>query len=253
MIQSWTGINQSLFDVLFVFENYPLDENASTTDADFSIKDVRGIEKTEYPLTIAVGPGKQLHLSLSYQTEHFNEESIKRLSHHVRQVLKNILLSTEKPLLPIQEISLLTSPEQHQLLIEWNDTKTHYPEDKLIHELFEEQALKTPNNIALVYEDQELTYQHLNEKANQLAHYLRKKGVKPDTLVAIAVDRSLEMVVGLLGILKAGGAYVPLDPSYPQDRLQFMLDDTQAPVLLTQVHLKESFKDYLGETLSLFS
>ncbi|MBL8677374.1 MAG: amino acid adenylation domain-containing protein, partial [Alphaproteobacteria bacterium] len=121
--------------------------------------------------------------------------------------------------------------------IEWNDTKVEYPEvrDKTIHQLFEEQIEKTPDNIAVVYEDQELTYLQLNEKANQLAHYLRTLGVGPDTLVAIAVERSLEMIIGLLGILKAGGAYVPLDPSYPSERLQFILEDTNAPIILTDI------------------
>jgi non-ribosomal peptide synthetase component F len=139
---------------------------------------------------------------------------------------------------PFDDYPLLTSIEENQLLIEWNDTKSSYPEDKLIHQLFEEQVIKTPNNVAVVYEDHELTYQQLNEKANQLAHYLRSLGVGPDTLVAIAVERSLEMIIGLLGILKAGGAYVPLDPSYPSERLQFMLEDTNASVLITQAHLK---------------
>ena len=107
--------------------------------------------------------------------------------------------------------------------------KVAYPEDKTIHQLFEEQVEKTPDNVAAVYEDEQLTYWELNERANQLAHYLRARGVGPDTLVAIAVERSLEMIIGLLGILKAGGAYVPLDPTYPEDRLQFMLEDTKRP------------------------
>ena len=132
-----------------------------------------------------------------------------------------------------------------------NNTNTAYPEDKTIHQLFEEQVEKTPNNIAVVYEDQELTYQQLNERANQLAHHLRSLGVGPDTLVAIAVERSLEMIIGLLGILKAGGAYVPLDPSYPQERLQFMLDDTDAPILITQTPLNETFRTYSGTILNL--
>ncbi|NBT86422.1 MAG: amino acid adenylation domain-containing protein, partial [Alphaproteobacteria bacterium] len=136
-------------------------------------------------------------------------------------------------------------------------TKVEYPENKTIHQLFEEQVEKTPNNIAVVYEDQELTYQQLNEKANQLAHYLRTLGVGPDILVAIAVERSLEMIIGLLGILKAGGAYVPLDPDYPEERLQFMLNDTNAPVLITQAHLKDKLRDtftsYKGKTVVLDS
>ncbi|KAB2832359.1 MAG: amino acid adenylation domain-containing protein, partial [Caedimonadaceae bacterium] len=107
------------------------------------------------------------------------------------------------------------------------------PKEKTIHKLFEDQVKKTPHNVAVVYEDQELTYQQLNEKANQLAHYLRTLGAGPDTLIAIAMDRSLEMIIGILGVLKAGAAYVPLDPDYPADRLQFMLEDTNAPFIIT--------------------
>ena len=153
----------------------------------------------------------------------------------------------------VENFSILTLHEEHQLLVEWNDTKAEYPEDKTIHQLFEEQAARTPDNIAVVYEDQELTYQQLNEKSNQLAHYLKTLGVGPDTLVAIAVERSLEMIIGLLGILKAGGAYVPLDPNYPQERLQFMLQDTNALVLITQSHLQKQLQDvllaYTGRTV----
>ncbi len=119
-------------------------------------------------------------------------------------------------------------------MVEWNDTEADYPKDKCIHQLFEEQAERTPDAVAVVYEDQQLTYRELNARANQLAHYLKKLGVGPDVLVGICVERSLEMIVGLLGILKAGGAYVPLDPKYPRERLAFMLEDAQIEVLLTQ-------------------
>jgi hypothetical protein len=131
------------------------------------------------------------------------------------------------------------------MLIEWNDTTTPYPDNKTIHQLFEEQVERTPDNVAVIYENQILTYKHLNEKANQLAHYLQSLGVGPDTLVAIAVERSLEMIIGLLGILKAGGAYVPLDPDYPEERLKFMLDDTRAKILITQRHLQKKLKALL--------
>ena len=195
-IQSWARLDKGLFDVLFVFENYPLDESSQGSVGDFSIKSVKGIEKTEYPLTVVVGPRQQLHFNFCYQTSHFNEEIIKRFSNHIRQLIQNILQLSEASLFsPIGSIPLLTQQEQHQILIEWNDTKTSYPFDKTIHQLFEEQVDRTPNNIALVYEDQELSYQHLNERSNQLAHYLRSLGVGPDTLVAIAVERSLEMVL----------------------------------------------------------
>ena len=128
-----------------------------------------------------------------------------------------------------------------QALPEWNNTKTDYPRNKCIHQLFEEQVEKTPDAIAVVFEDQQLTYRELNNESNKLAHYLINFGVKPETLVGICIERSMEMVIGLLGILKAGGAYVPLDPSYPQERLSFMLKDTQVKILLTQQHLIKTF------------
>ena len=144
----------------------------------------------------------------------------------------------------VSELPILTEAEEHQLLIEWNDTKKDYPKDKCIHQLFEEQVEKTPDAIAVVFEDQQLTYRELNTRANQLAHYLHKQGVGPESLVGICVERSLEIVVGLLGILKAGGAYVPLDPEYPKERLAFILQDTHAPVLLTQRRILEGgFED----------
>ncbi|MBE9217205.1 amino acid adenylation domain-containing protein, partial [Plectonema cf. radiosum LEGE 06105] len=133
----------------------------------------------------------------------------------------------------LSELSLLTESEQHQLLREWNNTEVEYPL-LCIHELFEAQVEKTPSNIAVIFEDQQLTYYELNAKANQLAHYLRSLGVKPEVLVGICLERSLDMVIGLLAILKAGGAYVPLDPNYPQERLAFMLEDSQVSILLTQ-------------------
>ena len=129
---------------------------------------------------------------------------------------------------------MLSEAEKHQVLVEWNETKRDYPKDKCIHQLFEEQVKRTPEAVAVVFEDQQLTYRELNSQANQLAHYLKKLGVGPETLVGICVERSLEMIVGLLGILKAGGAYVPLDPGYPKERLAFMLEDARVGVLLTQ-------------------
>ena len=134
--------------------------------------------------------------------------------------------------------------ERHQFLIEWNDTKREYLQDKCVHQLFEEQVERTPDAVALVFQDQQLTYGELNIRGNQLAHYLRKLGVGPDALVAICVERSVEMIVGLLGILKAGGAYVPLDPSYPREQLAFMLEDTQVPVLLTQQSLSRDLPQH---------
>lgn len=116
----------------------------------------------------------------------------------------------------------MTEKEKHQLLVEFNDTAAPYPKDKTIHQLFEEQVEKTPNHVAVIFEDKQLTYRELNEKANQLAHYLRRRGVEPDRLVGICLHRSFEMIIGILGILKAGGAYLPMDPDHPQKRIDFM-------------------------------
>ena len=133
----------------------------------------------------------------------------------------------------ISRLPLLTETERQLLLKEWNATESEYPRDKCIHQLFEEQVERTPEAVAVVFEDHRLTYRELNQKANQLGHYLRKRGVGPEVLVGICVERSLEMVIGrCLGILKAGGAYVPLDPSYPKERLAFFMGDAQIPVLL---------------------
>ncbi|MBE9059360.1 class I SAM-dependent methyltransferase, partial [Sphaerospermopsis sp. LEGE 08334] len=170
----------------------------------------------------------------SYNRDLFDGATIARMMEHFVALLTAIVDNLQQP---VALLPLLTQAEQRQLLVEWNDTQADYPQDKCIHELFEEQVEKTPDTLAVVFENQQLTYQQLNSQANQLAHYLQTLGVKPDVLVGICVERSLEMIVGLLGILKAGGAYVPLDPEYPQERLSFMLEDAQVSVLLTQKSL----------------
>ena len=146
---------------------------------------------------------------------------------------------------------LLTDIEKHKLLVEWNETTSDYPQDKCIHELFEATVERTPEAVAVVFEGEQLTYRELNARANQLAHYLQERGVGPEVLVGICVERSLEMIVGLLGILKAGGAYVPLDPAYPFERLGFMLEDSSVPVLLTQSKLIEKLPPYSARVVYL--
>ena len=173
----------------------------------------------------------ELSASFDYSTDLFDKATMFRMARHFTTLLKGIV---EDPDQRVEELPLLIEEERHQLLVEWNDTKRSYPKDKCIHELFEEEAEKSPEAVAAVYGERQLTYGELNRRANQLAHYLRKRGVGAESLVGICVERSLEMVVGLLGILKAGGTYVPLDPDYPKERLGFMMEDTGTPVLLTQ-------------------
>ncbi|MDM8557743.1 amino acid adenylation domain-containing protein [Candidatus Parabeggiatoa sp. HSG14] len=182
-----------------------------------------------------------------YNTDLFEQATIERMSDHFQTLLTGIV---ENPLTPVHELPLLTEAE-HQQLKAWNDTTADYPNDKCIHQLFEAQVEQNPNAIAVVFEDQELTYLELNIKANQLAHYLKTLGVKPEVLVGICIERSLEMVIGLLGILKAGGAYVSLDPTYPEARLKFMLEDANVPVLLTQSKLVDNLPQQKAQTVCL--
>ncbi|NCR11368.1 MAG: amino acid adenylation domain-containing protein [Microcystis aeruginosa G13-01] len=176
-----------------------------------------------------------------YNTDLFDTATIERMAKHFVRLLDSIVLNPQQP---ISQLPMLTEVEQQQLLFEWNNTQADYPLDKCIHQLFEEQVERTPDNVAVVFEDQQLTYRELNARANQLAHYLQKLGGGPDVFVGICVERSLEMIVGLLGILKAGGGYVPLEPAYPQERLDFMLGESEAQVLLTQSSLAARFTQH---------
>ncbi|WP_309733228.1 amino acid adenylation domain-containing protein [Chamaesiphon sp. OTE_75_metabat_556] len=170
----------------------------------------------------------------AYNTDLFEPTTIKRIGAHFHTLVNAIVANPE---LPIAKLPLLSPAQFHQLAIEWNDTQTNYPDDKCIHQLFEEQVERSPAAVAVIFESQQLTYQELNTRANQLAHHLISLDVGADVLVGICVERSIDTIVGLLGILKAGGAYVPLDPEYPAERLQFMLDDARISVLLTQQRL----------------
>ncbi|MBV7338733.1 AMP-binding protein [Chloroflexi bacterium TSY] len=178
--------------------------------------------------------GERLGGGCVYNVDLFDAVTIERMMGHYQTLLAGIVAN---PSCSILKLPLLTTAERHQILMAWNDTVTDYPKDQCIHQLFEEQVERTPHAVAVVFEGERLTYLELNQRANQLAHYLIQQGVGPDVLVGICVERSLEMVVGLLGILKAGGAYVPLDPTYPQERIAYMLEDTAASVLLTQEKL----------------
>jgi aspartate racemase len=186
---------------------------------------------------------KGLKGGLTYNADLFDEAAVQRMLSHFQTLLEGIVKDPDRHL---SELPLLSEAERHQLLFEWNDTATEYPRDRCVHERFEEQVERTPDAVAVVRGDEQLTYRELNGRANQLAHHLRALGVGPEVLVGICVERSLEMVVGLLGILKAGGTYVPLDPSYPATRLKFILGDTRAPVLLTQERLVEGLPDKHG-------
>ncbi len=242
-IQAWSelGAGQALFDTLFVFENYPLDSATNKDMSGLDVKFMKSMEKVEYPLAIFVTVHEQLECQFSYRTALFNEQHIQRLITHLQVLLQSIV---HNPQLCLGEVSSLLPEEKTTLLTTWNQTQAPFPRNKTIHQLFAEQVEKTPDQVALIFEEQALTYQDLNRKANQVAHYLQGLGVTREALVAVCLDRSLDMIVGVLGILKAGAAYVPLDPYYPNERLHYMLEDSQARILLTQSELVGKFDVY---------
>ncbi len=183
-----------------------------------------------------------------YSTDLFDESTIVRIARNFQTLLEGIVVNSKQE---ISELPLLTETERQQLLVEWNNTWSEYPQDKCIHQLFEEQVERTPDAVAVVFEGEQLTYLELNARANQLAHYLQSLGVGPEVLVGLCVERSFEMIIGLLGVLKAGGAYVPIDPAYPSERIAYMLDDSRLPVLLTQQKLVASLPKHQARVACL--
>jgi amino acid adenylation domain-containing protein len=222
-----------LFQVMFTFQNAPhLTLELSGVRLKLLEVDI-GTAKFDLALNLT-DTGDGLEGYFEYNTDLFEADTITRLSQHFRRLLEAISVNPQQP---ISALPLLSSQEQHQLISAWNDTAQEYP-SRCIQELFQSQVERTPDATALVFEGEQLTYRELNRRANQLAHHLRALGVGAESAVGILMERSLEMVVSILGVLKAGGAYVPLDAEYPQERLSFMLRDSQASVLLAQDSLR---------------
>ncbi|WP_442937951.1 amino acid adenylation domain-containing protein [Nostoc sp.] len=236
-----------LFQVMFVLQNTPMSGVELTGLTISSLNAQSTIAK--FDLTLSMHNSSAGLVGIwEYNTDLFDASTIERMSGHFVTLLFGIVANPEEQ---ISQLPLLSQTEQQQLLVEWNNTQADYPVDKCIHQLFEEQVARTPDAVAVVFENQQLTYHQLNSCANQLAHYLKSLGIKPDTLVGICVERSIEMMVGLLGILKAGGAYVPLDPEYPTERLAFMLEDAQVSILLTQQRLIDRLPEHQAKLICL--
>jgi amino acid adenylation domain-containing protein len=237
-IQSWSQVpnGRSLFDSLLVFENYPWDATLAEGLSELKVREIEAEDQTNYPLTMTVIPGRELSLRCSYDCTRFEEDDIRGLLGHVTCLLEEL---AGNPNATLADLSLLAESERHRLQ-NWNATARAYAHTQCVHELIEEQAERTPGAVALVYKDQRLTYEEVNARANQVAHYLLAHGAGPDVLVGICLERSLDMVIGLLGILKAGSAYVPIDPDYPRERIGFMVQDAAVPLLLTGRDLMSS-------------
>ena len=228
-----------LFQVMFVLQNAPIETLELPGLTLTPLQPEHTIAKFDLTLTIQEIESKLVG-TWEYNSDLFEAETIRRMIRHFQTLCEAIANNPEQP---VSQLPLLTGVERHQLLVEWNQTSADYPQDKCIHQLFEEQVERSPDSIAVVFEDSTLTYQELNTRANQLAHYLQTLGVEAEVLVGICVERSLEMVIGLLGILKAGGAYVPIDPTYPGERIAYMLSDSRLPILLTQQKLVASLPE----------
>jgi amino acid adenylation domain-containing protein len=189
-----------------------------------------------------------LRLFAQFDTDLFDESTIRRMMEHFELLLKNAVRNPDEH---INTISILSESEFHKLIVELNDTAQTFPGADTVHQLFEEQVGRNPDAVALVFENERLTYRELNRRANRLAHRLRARGVTLDTPVGVFMERSLEMVIALLGILKAGGAYVPLDPDYPVERSKFMIEDAQCTIVLTQSRLESNIPPHAGAVLIL--
>ncbi len=224
-----------LFQVMFVFQDAPM---LAFDLPGLTLKQqIVDSGTAKFDLTIYLEDTNQgLVGFLEYNTDLFKADTITRMLEHFQTLLVGVVSNPEEC---ISGLPLLTTTQMQQQLTKWNQTQADYSQNDCIHELFEIQVQRSPDAIAVVLSNEQLTYRELNLRANQLATHLRKLGVGPEVLVAICIERSVEMVVGLLGILKAGGAYVPLDPAYPKERLKFILEDTKATVLLTQRKLVE--------------
>lgn len=227
----------SLFDTMLVLQN--IDE----IKFEFGDLKLQGFlyknDISKFDLVLNLTEEKdEIRCDLEYCTKLFKRTTIERFVNCFNNLLDCISDSTD---LPLGDISILSREEKDMLVYQFNNTKVPYPENKGIHQLFEDQVIKTPDNIAVVYEENILTYKQLNEASNQLARVLREKGVTRNTIVGILINRSVEMVIGIMAILKAGSAYLPIDPEYPEDRIQYILDDSKVSILLTQGEIKKEF------------
>jgi amino acid adenylation domain-containing protein len=251
-VVGWSEVPRGtpLFESIVVFDRARLNTRLRERGGDWLDREFQVIEDPAFALVLHAYGEIGLPLKILYDRSRFEEATIGRMLGHLKALLEGMAEAPEKCL---ADLPILTTAERHQLLIEWNDTRADYPQHRCLHDLFEAQVERTPEAAALVFEGEQLTYEVLNRRANQLAHHLRRLGVGPETLVGVYMERSLEMVIALYGILKAGGAYLPLDPEYPADRVAFMMEDSQVPVLLTQERLVDGLPTHRAAMVCLDS
>ena len=234
-VQGCSSLNRKLIDHLMTFENYPVEEQFRNAgkglDIGFEIENIELFEQTNYDFNILAFPGKCFSFMFRFNLSVYRLDFINKLVLHLNQLAKQVV---KNPGIKVREICILSEEEEKRQLIDFNETKSVFPEDKTIHELFEDQAARKPDNIALTWHDAQLTYHHLEKKANQLANYLHTgKNIQPNNLVGILMDNSIDIIIAILGIQKAGGAYVPIDPSLPGDRIKMIINDAKIEVIIS--------------------
>ncbi|CAG0927432.1 partial arthrofactin-type cyclic lipopeptide synthetase C, partial [Thermoflexales bacterium] len=236
-----------LFQVMFALQNAPL-AAIELPDLRLQLLEAEGTTAKFELSLFMIETADGLSGLFEYNTDLFEPATVQRMTDHLLTLLTSL---AQQPEARLSDLALLTAAEHQRLLREWNDTRLSYPIDQCLPDLFEAQVARTPEAIAVVFDEAHLTYHELNQRANRLAAYLQQHDVGPEALVGLCVERSLEMLVGLLAILKAGGAYVPLDPAYPQERLAFILADSQASLLLTQLPLLERLPQQAAQIFCL--
>ncbi|MEG7354090.1 amino acid adenylation domain-containing protein [Bacillus inaquosorum] len=249
-IQARTTQKQNLITHLMIFENYPVDQYMESigrqNGSSITISNVQMEEQTNYDFNLTVIPGDKMNISFEYNATVYDRASIERVREHFMQILQQVVTDAD---IQVDQVELLTEGEKRTLLHTLNDTAAPFPQTP-VYQLFEKQSQRTPDQAAVIDRDRQLTYGELNKRANQLARTLRAKGVQADHPVAVISRNSIESVVGILAVLKSGGAYVPIDPEYPQDRIRYMLDASQAGIVLMQRDVREQLA-YEGDTILL--
>ncbi len=239
-IQEKTEQKQNLINHIMVFENFPVNDQGGKSNSfvaeGFEISSINVDEQTSFDLNLVIIPGDGMQIQFEYNALVYESVMLERLLGHFTHLLEQVV---SNPKVTLKEVEIITLPEKSFILESFHQDSIDLVDGNTVHQLFEKQVERTPDALAVVFEEERITYLELNKRANQLARTLRESGIQPDQLVGVMVERSVDMIVALLSVLKAGGAYVPIDPEYPEDRIHYMLEDSAAPVLLTQRHLQE--------------
>ncbi|MFQ5584283.1 MAG: amino acid adenylation domain-containing protein, partial [Calditrichia bacterium] len=249
-IREWSEIEGGLplFENIFVFQSFPIDEKIVEGRDEIRISDIQSLDRTNYPLSLYINPGQPISLVLKYDPGKYSAKTIDGMLQHLQALLSQIISNGN---LSLSGIEMLTKTERELIVNKWNNTSVAFPEDKCCHELFEQQASETPSSLAAIFKESKLTYGELNFRANRLARYLLKRNSGQVQRVGIYLNRSIDMLIALLAVLKSGAAFIPLDPSFPGSRLQYIIKDSNIDLLMTHSSLNENIQQFQGQFVIL--